>query len=121
MSPGFRLKDKRGHEYFIRFDPKGYLGMSSAADVITTKILHDAGYWVPDDVALSFKRDDLVIGPGVTVREAHGQKRAMTEADIDTILAKADRAPDGSWRALARARCLCWTGPALFWRSTRGR
>lgn len=101
VSPGFRLKDRRGHEYFIRFDPKGYLGMSSAADVITTKILHDAGYWVPDDVAISFRRDDLVIGEGVTVKDARGQKRLMTEADVDTILAKADRAPDGTWRGLA--------------------
>ena len=101
VSPGFRLKDRRGHEYFIRFDPRGYSGMSSAADVITTKILHDAGYWVPDDVAISFRREEIVIGAGVTVRDEHGARRLMTEADVDTILAKADRRPDGTWRALA--------------------
>ena len=35
VTPGFTIRDGRGEIYFIKFDPPGYLGMASAAGVIS--------------------------------------------------------------------------------------
>jgi hypothetical protein len=48
-TPGFNIRDSRGDTYVIKFDPPGYPGMASAAGVISGRILHTAGYNVPDN------------------------------------------------------------------------
>lgn len=101
VSPGFRITDARGREYFVRFDPKEYPGMSSRADAITTKILHACGYWVPDDFSVRFRREDLVLGHNVTLRDRKGKKRTMTEADLEDILRRVGPLEDGTWDAVA--------------------
>ncbi|HZI88891.1 MAG TPA: hypothetical protein VFD83_00395, partial [Candidatus Polarisedimenticolia bacterium] len=101
VTPGFDIKDAKGRVYLIKFDPPGELGTTSAADVITGRILHAIGYNVPDDAVVTFTRDRLQVAHDATLRDAAGIKRAMTAADLDTILARVDRLPDGSWLAIA--------------------
>ena len=101
VTPGFTIKDARGDTYFIKFDPPCCPGSSTAAGVITGRALYTIGYNVPQDFVTNFRREDLVLGPKVTITEASGLKRPMTAADLDTVLAKVAPAPDGSWRAIA--------------------
>jgi hypothetical protein len=84
----------------IKFDPPGYLNMTTAADVISARILHAAGYNVPEDAAVTFRRGDIVVGDNAKIK-IDGEKRAMTEADIDAILNKVDKMDDGVWLALS--------------------
>lgn len=100
VSPGFNIRDARGDIYLIKFDPKGFLNMTTAADVISSRIFHAAGYNVPEDAAVSFRRGDIVVGEDAKIKE-HGVKRPMTEADVDSILARVDRPDDGEWIALS--------------------
>jgi len=100
VTPGFSIRDAKGVVYFIKFDPPGDLGTASGAAVISQRIFHAAGYNVPDDGVTTFRRDELVLGDNVKITLPDGTKRAMTEADLEAILARLDQNADGSWRAI---------------------
>lgn len=101
VTPGFNVRDAGGAVYLIKFDPPGLLGTSTAAGVISGRLLHTAGYNVPEDAVVRFSRGDLRVGENVRLTQEGGARRTMTEADLDTILAKVDRLADGNWLALA--------------------
>jgi hypothetical protein len=101
VTPGFVVRDEAGDAYLIKFDPRGYRGMTTAAGVISNRIFHAAGYNVPEDVAVIFHRGDLAVGPDVKLKLAGGSRRPMTEEDIDALLARVDALPDGRYLALS--------------------
>jgi len=101
VTPGFEAHDSGNVRYLVKFDPPGFLGMTSAADVITSRILHAAGYNVPEEFIVEFERDDFVVGAGVQITDTAGFRRPMTEADLDALLDGVDRLPSGRWRAIA--------------------
>jgi hypothetical protein len=119
VTPGFRIRDARGDLYLIKFDPPDYPVMSSAAAVISGKILYAAGYNVPEDDIVTFSRSDLVLGEGVTLTEPDGAKRPMTEDDIDAILARIAPPDSPAIRAIA-SKFLSGTPVGPFdWRGRR--
>ncbi|MCA9729787.1 MAG: hypothetical protein KC729_19040, partial [Candidatus Eisenbacteria bacterium] len=101
VTPGFNIRDARGDTYLIKFDPPGELGSSSCAGVVSGRIFWAAGYNVPVDATVSFRREDLVLGDGVQIKLKDGSRRPMTEADLDDILGRVDRLPDGRWFAIS--------------------
>lgn len=101
VTPGFNIKDARGQTYLLKFDPPCCPGMSSAAGVITGRLLHTAGYNVPEDFVVTFRREDLVLGEKVRFTDSEGAKRTMTVEDLERILSSVVRDPGGSWRAIA--------------------
>lgn len=100
VTPGFTVRDARGVVYFVKFDPPGLPNIASAAGVISGRILHAAGYNVPDDGIITIEREDLVVGDQVHFTTAEGKKREMTSSDLDAILAAVDKTPQGKWRAI---------------------
>jgi hypothetical protein len=100
VTPGFTIEDARGERYLIKFDPPELPGMSSGAGVISNRLLHAAGYNVPDDTIVYFTRDRLALGEGVTLALPGGARRDMTAADVDAMLSRVT-SRDGEWRALA--------------------
>ncbi len=101
VTPGFSIRDARGQTYLLKFDPPCCPGMSSAAGVISGRLLHTAGYNVPEDFVVTFRREDLVLGEKVRFTDSHGVKRPMALEDLDRILASVVPDPDGGWRAIA--------------------
>ncbi len=101
LSTGFNIRDAKGERYLIKFDPPGLTGTTTAAGVITGRILHAAGYNVPDDNVVFFRREDVRVGDGVLLTEEDGTERSMSEADLDDLLARVDRPADGTWRAIS--------------------
>src|SRR5262249_37251771 len=75
--------------------------LASAADVITSRFFYALGYNVPENYIVSFARQQIAIGRGSTMRNGPGRQRAITEHDIDEMLAKALRSADGTYRAMA--------------------
>jgi hypothetical protein len=119
VTPGFRIRDARGDLYLIKFDPPEFPGMSSAAAVISGKILYAAGYNVPEDDIVTFTRSDLVLGDGVMLSLPGGAKRPMTDADVDAILARVASPGASSIRAIA-SKFLSGTPVGPFdWRGVR--
>jgi hypothetical protein len=101
VTPGFNIVDARGDRFVIKFDPPGLRGTTTTAGVIVARLLHAAGYNVPDDVTVTFRREDLRIGNDVQITMQDGSRRRMQAADLDAILASVDRLPDGAWFAIS--------------------
>jgi hypothetical protein len=101
VTPGLQMKDSAGQLYFVKFDLPSIPERGSGAEVISTKLLYGAGYHVPENYIAIIGREDLHVAPEATVHEASGKKRPMTEADVEAVLQKAARRPDGRYRILA--------------------
>jgi hypothetical protein len=101
VTPGFTVKDSTGQRWFIKFDPPGYRGMSTGTEVAVTKLMWALGYNVPENHIAHLRRDQLVVGPTAKYTPAGGRARTMRDADIDRLLERAEREPDGSYRVVA--------------------
>jgi hypothetical protein len=91
ITPGFRIRDARGDVYFIKFDPPTNPEMSTAAEVISTKFFYAIGFNVPENHIAFFKRGQLRID----------KKSKLSEEDLDNLLKRVPRSPDGVFRAVA--------------------
>jgi len=99
-SRGFQIKDARGDRYLIKLDGPQWPELMSAAEVISTKIFHGAGYHVPQNTVTYFSPDQLEIGDDAKV-QAGTDRRPMTRKDLEAILAPYEPGPDGKIRGLA--------------------
>lgn len=101
VTPGFTIKDADGQRWFLKFDPPGYRGMATGTEVAATKLMWALGYNVPENHIAYVKRNQLVVGATAKYTPVSGRKRAMTAGDVDRLLERADREPDGSYRVVA--------------------
>lgn len=114
VTPGFTVEDARGVGFVLRFDPPGHLHLMSAADAITSRLFHAAGYHVPADHVIRVDTADLRIAPGTRVSTLK-DARLMSRRDIRVLLRRTESLPDGEFLALASR----WTpgiskGPFFF-------
>jgi len=101
VTPGFTIADSTGRRYIIKFDPKSYAELATAADVISSKFFHALGYNVPQNQIVFFEPAQLQIGENTLVEDKTGRKRKMTSKDLADILLNAHRGKDGKHRAVA--------------------
>ena len=101
ISPGFTIEDARGDRYVLKFDPKGFLYLSTAAGVISNRLLHAAGYHVPEDYIFHFTVDRLRVEPGATYEDAAFTERPLTLDVAREALTRTDTLPDGRYVAVA--------------------
>jgi hypothetical protein len=101
ITPKFTIKDSRGDTYMIKLDPARNPELPSSVEVISTKIFHALGYWVPEDNIVTFDIAQLEVAPGAKIRTDSGEKRPITMVDIQRWLATTPKLADGRIRALA--------------------
>lgn len=101
VTPGFTIEDAEGDRYLIKFGPASAPVAPTAAGVVSQRLLWAAGYWVPQDEVVHFRAEDLVLANDVQLRDGKGDKRSMTEADLNAILQTVERMDDGRIRALS--------------------
>src|SRR5262249_25436425 len=101
VTPGFTVKDIAGQRWFLKFDPPGHRGMATGTEVAVTKLMWALGYNVPENHIAYLHKDELVVGPEARFTPAGGKPRAMRLADLDTLLSRADREPNGTYRVVA--------------------
>ncbi len=101
ITPGFRLRDPDGRLHQLKFDPPEHPEMSSGAEVIGAAIYHALGYNVVQGYIVEFDADQAPISPEATTVDMSGRTRAMRREDIDRVLARVARLPNGKYRALA--------------------
>ncbi|NIP57025.1 MAG: hypothetical protein GWM92_02745 [Gemmatimonadetes bacterium] len=100
VSPGFTVRDRKGDHYLLKFDPPGFPGLASAADVVSSRIFWAAGYHVPKDVVFTLDPGRMEIGEEATLETERGP-RPMEPGDVIEVLRRIDPLPDGRFRALA--------------------
>jgi hypothetical protein len=101
VTPGFQVRDSAGQRYFIKFDPPANPELSSAAEVISTKIFHALGYFVAENHIATARREDFTIGAGAMIKGPDGKRRPFTHQDLDGVLQRAARRADGCYRFVA--------------------
>jgi hypothetical protein len=101
VTPGFTIRDAAGEIYWIKFDPVEFPEMASGAEVISTKFFHAFGYHVAENYLATLNPETLQIAPDATMKDEDRRPRKLTRDDLDEILERAARRPDGTYRVLA--------------------
>ena len=100
VTPGFVAIDSAGERWIIKLDPPAYPHMGSAAEVISTKLLHAAGYHVPENHVGYFRMEQLVLGPDATTYDRYHSKIPFTIKELNEIKALLNPDSDGRVRAV---------------------
>src|SRR5262249_45595464 len=102
VEPGLWVKDEKGDTYILKFDPPQYPEMSTSAEAISTKLFYAIGYNVPENYIFRFSRDQLRLEEKKdSSKDKKDKKEELTEAQIDEVLKRVARQPDGRYRCLA--------------------
>lgn len=101
ITPGFTIRDSAGQLWFLKFDPPGYRGMATGTEVAVTKFFWALGYHVPENHIAALRVDNLVLSDTAKITPPGREARQMRREDIDFLLKRADRQPDGSFRIVA--------------------
>lgn len=100
-NPGFTARDANGQTWFLQFDAPEFPEGSSADVEINTKLFWALGYNQVNTFITSFDPSRVVIDPKATVKRPNGARTAFTKDDIERVLERAARRPDGTYRASA--------------------
>jgi hypothetical protein len=102
IQPGFRMQDREGHTYQIEVDPPKNPELASGAEIIGTTFYHAFGYHTVDVYLAELDPAQLVISEKATIRDPISRKRRRLERrDVNDVLKKAARMPNGHYRVLA--------------------
>ena len=99
ITPGYRIVDPTGRLYQVKLDPPSNPEMPSGAEVIGAAIYYAVGYHVVQGWAIDVDPARIKIDPKATTVDMRGQKRQMTRDDVDAILARGAKLPNGKYRA----------------------
>ncbi len=100
-TPKFDIQDSAGRRYVLKFDLPTALERNSAAERICTLIMHAAGYHVPHNSIVYFRREELQLDEKSYYRDSIGKRRPMTQQDLENAFQKLKALPDGRYRGLA--------------------
>jgi hypothetical protein len=99
--PGILVGDGRRQRFLLLFDTPDSPEVSTAAQVVSSHILHAIGYHVPESYIVNFPREKLVIAEGAEIISSAGNKRELTDEDVDAFLGRVARTGPQRYRAVA--------------------
>lgn len=99
-TPGLIMQDLDGVTFLVKFDPPAFPELSSAAELISTKILWAAGYNVPENYLGICNLRWLQLSPRATTGGEYGEEVPLNKSRLAAILAHVNPLPDGTVRAL---------------------
>ncbi len=111
---GFWVKDRRGNEFIVKFDPKGFPGMATASSAMASRYFHACGYNVPEETIFYFHPDSLAIREGLTYKDRAGNRHPFTREKLNDMMVKTERMADGRIRAVASLALPNVIGPFSF-------
>jgi hypothetical protein len=101
LQPGFRMTDPSGHLYQIEFDPESNPEMATGAEIIGTAFYHAFGYHTVEVYLAELDPAQIVVAPTARITDPLlGERRTMTRRDVDEVLRRAPRLPNGRYRVL---------------------
>jgi hypothetical protein len=110
VRPGILIADSDFQLYLLRFDPPQYPEMSTGAAMVASKVLYALGYNVLENYVVYFNRDELVASDAGEDITSMGERRDLTEEDIDNFLKGVARDPEKGYRAVATRVPAAWDG-----------
>jgi hypothetical protein len=101
VHPGMTVRDGKGETWFIEFDPPYYPEAATAAVVMATKFFWALGYNQVESFISTFDPKQMAFDPKATLRRPNGKRTPFTRDDVDAVLEKVARRPDGTYRVTA--------------------
>jgi hypothetical protein len=101
FAPGFTMNDAKGETWFVSFDADGIPEAATGAIMVANKIFWALGYWQVENQLITIRPDQLTIAETAMVTPPSGKRRQMKLSDIEEVLRRSHRSPDGSYRAVA--------------------
>ena len=101
FAPGFTMRDATDALWFVSFDADGFPEAATGAVMVANKIFWTLGYWQVENHIISVRPDQLDIAPTAKFTPKSCRQRAMKLSDLDDVFARAQRAADGTYRAVA--------------------
>ena len=105
FAPGFTMEDAKGETWFVSFDANGFPEAATGAILVANKIFWALGYWQVENHLVRINPETLAIAETASVKTPSGSRRRMKQRDIQDVLRRSHRSPDGTYRAVA-ARAL---------------
>jgi hypothetical protein len=101
VHPGVTARDAKGETWFLEFDPPYYPEAATAAVVIATKFFWALGYNQVESFISTFDPAHVTFDPKATLRRPNGKRTPFNHDDLDSILERVARRPDGTYRVVA--------------------
>jgi hypothetical protein len=95
------VKDGTGETWFVEFDPPYYPEGATAAVVMATKFFWALGYNQVESFITTFDAKKMTFDPKATLRRPNGKRTPFTPDDVNAVLEKVARRPDGTYRVVA--------------------
>jgi hypothetical protein len=99
--PGFTARDARGETWFLEFDPPSFPEGATGAVAVATKIFWALGYNQVETFLTTFDPGKVEFDPKATIRRPSGGRTKFTRDDMNAILERVARKPDGTYRVVA--------------------
>ena len=99
--PGFTARDAVGQTFFLEFDPPPFPEGATAAVAIATKIFWALGYNQVESFLTTFDPRNATFDPKATLRRPSGARTPFTQDDVNAILERVAKNPDGTYRVVA--------------------
>ncbi|MBN1689367.1 MAG: hypothetical protein JW893_09710 [Candidatus Omnitrophica bacterium] len=101
LHPGFYVRDDKGDEYLLKFDPLDYFELATGAETVANRFLYAIGYNVPQYDVFYFNADRLVPAPEATTVDDTGFCKKLDQAKLEEYLLYLPQGDDGKYRAAA--------------------
>jgi DNA-binding phage protein len=101
VHPGFTARDAKGETWFLEFDPPYYAEGATGAVAVATKIFWALGYNQVESFITTFDPNKVEFDPKATIRRPSGERTRFSRDDMNSILERVAKRPDGTYRVIA--------------------
>ena len=99
-TPGLVVRDSADVLWYLKFDPPVAEELSTGAEIVAQRLLHAAGYLVPEMQVIDLAVDRLEIEPGSLRRDDYNRLVPLVRADLRALLTNLNPRASGRIRAL---------------------
>jgi hypothetical protein len=101
VHPGFTARDAKGETWFLEFDPTYYDEGATGAVAVATKMYWALGYNQVESFVTTFDPKRVEFDPNATLRRPSGARTRFSRDDMNSILERVAKKPDGTYRVIA--------------------
>lgn len=101
IRPGIIVADPHDRLYLLMFDPPDHPEMSTGSQMVSSRMAHAIGYFVPECYLVMFEPGQLAITEGSEILSSAGNRRTLTQTDLDIFFRGVARSGNGRYRAVA--------------------
>ncbi|HLU66794.1 MAG TPA: hypothetical protein VKZ63_10985 [Kofleriaceae bacterium] len=99
-TPGIVVRDSKGTIWYLKIDPPAYREMATGAEIVAQRLLHAAGYLVPEMQIVDLAVDRLVVEPGSLRVDDYNRMVPLTRPYLQALIANLNPTAEGRIRTL---------------------